>query len=196
MVAKLGHMSIRDRRQRELARRQELIVTAAREMAEAEGWDAVTTRKLAETIEYSQPVLYTHFTNRDEIISAVSLQGFTELTATLRAARAEAVTSRERVERLLRAYHTFAATHPRLYEAMFVRPSNLFFGKEETPAELIEAFQELRSALAEIADGRDPDVLAEVTWASLHGLITLNNSGRLRPDHAQARLDYFIEEFT
>ena len=38
-------MSIQARRERERAEREKLIVTAARELAEAEGWDAVTTRR-------------------------------------------------------------------------------------------------------------------------------------------------------
>ena len=61
-------MSIRERREREQAERRRLIVTAARELAEAEGWDAVTTRRLAAEIEYSQPVLYSHFANMQAIV--------------------------------------------------------------------------------------------------------------------------------
>jgi hypothetical protein len=53
-------MSIQTRRERERAERERLIVTAARKLAEAEGWDAVTTRRLAAEIDYSQPVLYSH----------------------------------------------------------------------------------------------------------------------------------------
>jgi hypothetical protein len=34
-----------------------LMITTARKLAEAEGWDAVTTRRLSSQIEYSQPVL-------------------------------------------------------------------------------------------------------------------------------------------
>lgn len=45
-------MPIRMRRERE---------QAERELAEAEGWNAVTARYLATGIEYSQPVLYSHF---------------------------------------------------------------------------------------------------------------------------------------
>ena len=55
-------------------------------LAEAQGWDAVTTRKLAERIEYSRPVLYSHFRGKREILGAVALEGTTELTAALRAA--------------------------------------------------------------------------------------------------------------
>ena len=45
-------MSVQTRRERERQQREQLIVTTARELAEAEGWDAVTTRRLAERIEY------------------------------------------------------------------------------------------------------------------------------------------------
>ena len=72
-------MSIQARRERERAERERLIVTAARELAEAEGWDAVTTRRLAAEIEYSQPVLYSHFKGKDAIMAAVAVQGCAEL---------------------------------------------------------------------------------------------------------------------
>jgi AcrR family transcriptional regulator len=54
-------MTVAERRQRDRARWQRAIITAARQMAEAEGWDAVTIRRLADRIDYSQPVLYSHF---------------------------------------------------------------------------------------------------------------------------------------
>lgn len=57
-------MSVRERKERERANRHQLIVSTARELAESDGWDAVTTRRLAERIEYSQPVLYSHFRGR------------------------------------------------------------------------------------------------------------------------------------
>jgi len=40
-------MPIQTRRQRERKEREQLIVTAARELAEAKGWDAATTRRPA-----------------------------------------------------------------------------------------------------------------------------------------------------
>ncbi|MEU2235159.1 TetR family transcriptional regulator, partial [Streptomyces vietnamensis] len=46
-------MSVQERKQRERADRERLIVATARELAEQQGWDAVTTRRLAERIEYS-----------------------------------------------------------------------------------------------------------------------------------------------
>ena len=74
-------------KQRRVAQRHERIVAAARDLAEAHGWDAVTTRRLADTIEYSQPVLYSHFKGKDAIMAAVAVEGCAELAAELRTAR-------------------------------------------------------------------------------------------------------------
>jgi len=64
-------VAVQERKERERAARHRLIVATARDLAEAQGWDAVTTRLLAERIEYSQPVLYSHFRGKREIIGAV-----------------------------------------------------------------------------------------------------------------------------
>jgi len=143
-------MAIEDRRARDRAARRRLITTTARTLAEQEGWDAVTTRRLSAEIEYSQPVLYKHFSGMDGIVASVAVQGFGELADVLAAARA---------------------------------------GAPDTPAELTAAFAELRAAVETVAGPRDPDTLAEVVWAALHGLVTLDRTGRLRPDYRDARID-------
>ena len=188
-------MSVRDRRTRERQQRERLIVTTARELAEAEGWDAVTTRRLAEAIEYSQPVLYSHFSSKDAIVRAVALEGFTHLAATLRDARHAARSPRPALLALAHAYLEFAHTRPALYDAMFT-VAELPFGKPDTPAPLHEAFAELRQALAPFALARDVDTLAEVVWSGLHGLATLSRSHRLRPDHAEQRLALLVRTAT
>ena len=80
-------MTATQRRERDRRLRHELIVRTARDLAEAEGWDAVTTRRLADRVEYSQPVLYSHFENKDAIVRAVAIEGFADLAAQLRSAR-------------------------------------------------------------------------------------------------------------
>src|SRR5438067_1674912 len=110
-------MTIQSRRERERAEREQLIVTAARELAEAEGWDAVTTRRLAEQVEYSQPVLYSHFRNKDAIVAAVAVQGFAELATELRAARASAAADGvDGLAAVGHAYTAFAEKRPALYD--------------------------------------------------------------------------------
>src|SRR3982750_248233 len=101
-------MSVQERRERERAHRERLIVTTARDLAETEGWDAVTTRRLAELIEYSQPVLYSHFKGKDAIMAAVAVRGFAEITTQLRAARTGAPTAQAALAGVVAAYLGFA----------------------------------------------------------------------------------------
>jgi AcrR family transcriptional regulator len=182
-------MSVRERRERDRASRQQLIITAARELAEAEGWDAVTTRRLAERVEYSQPVLYSHFAGKAGIVRAVALEGFGELAAELRHARTAAPGADAALRAVAAAYLRFAQSRPAVYDAMFVMPTDIPFGMPDTPAAPRAAFAELLAALAPLAGNRDPDTLGEVAWSALHGLAALGRGNRLRPSHQQARLD-------
>jgi AcrR family transcriptional regulator len=185
-------MAIEDRRARERAAQRQLITAAARKLAEEEGWDAVTTRRLSTEIEYSQPVLYKHFSGMEGIVASVAVQGFGELARVLSAARGGAVDGRDALDRVTHAFIGFARDNPALFDAMFTRTTTLAFAAEDTPAELNAAFDELRAAVDMVAGTRDPDTLAEVVWASLHGLVTLDRSGRLRPDHHAERIDTLI----
>jgi AcrR family transcriptional regulator len=187
-------MAIDDRRARERAARRRLITATARTIAEQEGWDAVTTRRLSAEIEYSQPVLYKHFAGMEGIVASVAVEGFAELGAALAAARAHAVDGRDALSRVAHAFIGFGRDNPALFDAMFVRATTLAFAADDTPAELNNAFDELRAAVAMVAGERDPDTLAEVVWAALHGLITLDRSGRLRPDQHDARVDILIAD--
>lgn len=188
-------MAISDRVERERAARRQLIVTTARKLAEAEGWDAVTTRRLSTEIEYSQPVLYKHFAGMEKIAEAVAVDGFGELAEAMRAARPDSGAGPDVLTRIAHAYLDFAAENPAVYDAMFIRATGLRFGAEDTPDQLTAAFVELRDAVALVADDKDADTLTEVLWAALHGLVTLGRSGRLRPDHDRERLEMLIDQF-
>jgi len=187
-------MSVQERKERERADRERLIVATARELAEQQGWDAVTTRRLAERIEYSQPVLYSHFRGKREIIGAVALDGAAELAAAVRSAAAGADGSRARVAALGRAYLEFAHRNPAVYDAMFQLDGGLAFAQDDTPAPLKDAFAALLECLAEVAgDGVHPGLFTEVFWAALHGLATLTRAGRLPPEYAEQRLELVVD---
>jgi len=181
-----------DRRTRERRARRRLIIAAARRLAESEGWDAVTTRRLSVEVEYSQPVLYTHFAGMDEVVAAVAVDGFEELAAALGAARRGSGGGRAALRRAAGAYLDFAEQNAALYEAMFTRGTLLRFAAPETPEPVTVAYGELRRVVAAVAGGRDVDTYAEVVWAGLHGLVTLDRDGRLRPQYRAARLDMLI----
>ncbi len=189
-------MPIEDRRARERAARRRLIITTARQLAEAEGWDAVTTRRLSAEIEYSQPVLYAHFANMEQLAQAVAIDGFGELAETLHTARAGAATTTDALRQLARAYVDFARQNPALYDAMFTRSTTLHFAAEDTPPELEAAFTELRSVVAALAEHQDADTLTEVLWSALHGLVTLGRNRRLRPSYDADRIDLLVAQLS
>ncbi|MFF5938515.1 TetR/AcrR family transcriptional regulator [Streptomyces sp. NPDC012508] len=187
-------MSVKERKERERAERERLIVATARELAEQQGWDAVTTRRLAERIEYSQPVLYSHFRGKREIIGAVALEGAAELAAAVRAAISAADGPRERVAALARAYLDFAERNPAVYDALFQLDGGLAYAQEDTPEPLKDAFAALLECLAEVAgDGVHPGMFTEVFWAALHGLATLTRAGRLLPEDAEPRVRLLVD---
>ena len=187
-------MGTKERRERERATRRAAIVATARELAEQEGWDAVTTRRLAERIEYSQPVLYSHFRGKREIIGAVALQGATEMAVAVRAAAAAVDGPRERVAALAHAYLGFAARNPAVYDAIFQLDGGLPYAQEDTPEPLKDAFAALLECLGEVAgDGVAPGLFTEVFWASLHGVATLTRSGRLPPEDTESRVELLVD---
>ena len=187
-------MTRQERRERERAQRRQVIVNAARELAEAEGWESVTTRRLADRIEYSQPVLYSHFEGKDAIVSAVALEGFGELAGVLRNARERAGSPLAEPRAVASAYLEFARANPALYEAMFTLSIDLTFAQSGTPAPVHAGFAELREALAPLAGDRDIETFTEVAWSALHGLATLSQAGRLRPDSYDQRLALLVDQ--
>lgn len=188
-------MAIEARRERERAARRRLIVATARRLAEAEGWEAVTTRRLSTEIEYSQPVLYKHFTGLEQIAEAVAIDGFGELGEATRAARLSAGSAGDALAQIAHAYLDFARANPAVYDAMFTRATTLRFAAQDTPLQLTSAFAELHQAVGLIAGEQDADTLTEVFWAALHGLVSLGRAGRLRPEYESDRLQLLIEQF-
>ena len=189
-------MTIEERRERDRAARRQLIVITARRIAEAEGWDAVTTRRLSAEIEYSQPVLYKHFSNMEAIAHSVAVDGFRELAESLANARGGGAAEPEHaLRRIAHAYIDFALTNPAVYDAMFTHPTTLHFAASDTPPELSAAFAELRDAVTAVADTPDADTATETLWAALHGLATLGRSGRLRDGHDSERVNLLTAQF-
>ncbi|WP_299575846.1 TetR/AcrR family transcriptional regulator [uncultured Williamsia sp.] len=176
-------MASTDRRARERAERHHRIVTSARDLAEADGWAAVTTRRLADEIEYTPPVLYQHFPDgRDGVVTAVAVLGFEEFTVT---ARAAVDGGGDPLVALVDAYLAFARAHPATYEAMFSLAVGVPFASESTPAALTAAFDVIVDAIG--PDRDDAGVRAELLWSTLHGLCELERHSRLDPQQADAR---------
>jgi AcrR family transcriptional regulator len=183
---------IAERKLRDRQARRAQIISAARRIAETEGWPSVTVRRLSDEISYSQPVLYAHFGSREGILSAVALEGFQELGVALEKAQKRAKADGA-VEALASAYLAFASSSPALYEVMFSLSLNVPFADSATPAELRFAFAQLMELFR--GEGSKSELLSEVFWASLHGLAELTRTKRLPRSRQKERLKALVELF-
>ena len=184
---------IAERKQRDREARRAQIISAARRIAELEGWPSVTVRRLSDEISYSQPVLYGHFESREAILAAVAIEGFQEIGLALEKARKRAKPGKM-VESVASAYLDFAASSPAIYEVMFSLSLNLPFADTATPPELRFAFAQL----LEMFQGQSskPEVLSELFWAGLHGIAGLTRTRRFPPSRQKERVKMFVELFT
>lgn len=111
-------MGVRERRQRERQELRRAILDTAREIAAAEGWSAVTIRRVAEKIEYSPPVIYEHFSSKEEIVFELLREGFRGMLAAMRAARDAHKDPGEALLAIGQAYWSFSIAHPEMHLGM------------------------------------------------------------------------------
>lgn len=138
-------------------------------------------------------MLYAHFGSRDGILSAVAIEGFAEMGRALEKAR-KRTRRGSAVESVAAAYLEFAAASPAMYEVMFSLHLSVPFDDPATPPELRFAF----SQLLELFEGQSakPEVVAELFWASLHGIAELTRTKRFPPGRQRARVRMLVERFT
>lgn len=142
-------------------------------------------RRVASEIGVTQPVIYSAFAGgRQALIDAVALGGFTAIATALEEVPAEPLAR-------MQAYLKFALKQPHVYEAMFSMPSGLEFGTGTGPYALRRAFAGIQEAFP------GPDATeAEVAWATVHGLATLEISKRLPTSRSRGRLNYAHQVLT
>ena len=147
-------------------------------------------RAVAARVGLTPPALYEQFPGgKTELLLAVAIEGFGEIADAL-----EQVASGqdEPLLAIADAYWRFARDEPALYELMFHRGLELVFATDETPTQVRQGFAVLRRAIASrIGAGkvqRDVDLATEAWWASLHGVVSLALSNRVRPGPEHARL--------
>jgi AcrR family transcriptional regulator len=109
------------------------ILQAARKIATQEGWQAVTIRKIADEIEYTPPIVYEHFANKEAVFYELAMEGFNLLRNMLEA-RTETEPS-QRLSGYALAHWQFANEQRELYKLMF--------GIETMPSLTVERPQEV-----------------------------------------------------
>ncbi len=184
-------MGIKQRREREKQEVRQGILTAAREIALREGWQAVTIRKVAERIEYSPSMIYEYFTSKEAMLLELHSEGFRLLGQTLKAARSSCEDYEERLIGMAGAYWEFAMRNPELYQVMYGL-NGVSFECREKPVVVQDAIDTTVAALNDWSrtqgvDLTDVEDAVEIFRSLLHGLIALKMTKRLQGDEARVR---------
>lgn len=185
-------MSIKERREREKQELRQGILTAAREIAAEEGWQAVTIRKVAEGIEYSPPTIYEYFPSKDAILVELMSEGFRALHSMMQAAVESTDDPDSRLVQLAIAHCEFAWDHPELYQVMHgLGGASCSATGEHTPPKTHSIgtiiVEEVRNALQPTPEDEEAlhDAMA-IRRARLHGIASLSISGVLEGGRERA----------
>lgn len=90
-------MPTADRRERDLRRREDLILDAAEDLLLAHGYLGLNLDRLAERVEYSKGTLYNHFETKEDIVLALASRHLSERVRLFDRAAAFTGRSRERM---------------------------------------------------------------------------------------------------
>jgi AcrR family transcriptional regulator len=178
-------MTSLDRRLRHKQQIRQQILDVSKKIANQEGWSAVTMRRIATAIEYTLPVIYTHFKSKEEIIATLASFGFLDLKEQLESKSGEKFkSSKELLLALGQTYSDFATKEKALYAAMYgLEGITAINPQEAEDRSLLQTF--LEEKLDELqksgAKMKDPKKAAKILWANLHGLSTLDLLGILTP---------------
>ncbi|MGV3505163.1 MAG: TetR/AcrR family transcriptional regulator [Adhaeribacter sp.] len=176
--------------ERKLRHKEEVrcsILRAAWSLVLAEGWQALSIRKIADAIEYSVPVIYSHFESKEAILQEFLGEGFRLLNQELQTALQSSSQPARQLEALAQAYWAFAFHHKEYYQLMY----GLGMPTCETVRQVPELgrFSEvlqtpLRQMLTQSGQS-DANLLLKfhTFWSMLHGLVSINMVNRTACPH-------------
>ena len=171
-------MGPKERREREREEIRTRILDAARELFANEGVESVTMRRIADRIEYSPTAIYFHFRDKEALLAELcdcDFRAFAQEFFVI----AQIADPVERLRAAGHAYISFGLKNPSHYRLMFMTPkvaeSTLTKGNPEE-----DAYAFLKLNVAELMEkGRvrddltDVDLVAQVIWSAVHGLVSL-----------------------
>ncbi len=173
------------------------LVSAAREVVEESGWEAVSLRAVARDVGVSANATYRHFPDKAALLLAVATAAFDQLGMRMRRVQARVkgeggVAAVARFEATGRAYFGFAVDNPELFRLMF-SPIGRSHAEgredEETPFDLLAAALD-GLVVAGVLNAAQREGAEMLAWTSVHGLATLALSGVLStPRERKAALE-------
>ena len=159
------------------------LLAAAEHLVAVRGYQAVTLRALAAELGCSPMTPYRYFNGIEEIFALVRASAFSRFAMLQDRASREGSGPAQRLRALGVAYLGFATEEPDAYRVIFALDQD---GEQNYP-ELLEAaasaWAPMRRTVGEAVDAGlfegDPDTLAHLLWAGLHGIATLELAHRL-----------------
>lgn len=164
----------------------ERILESAAALLDSGGVAAVTLRAVGQASGVSHNAPYKHFENRDSLLGAVAIQEFQKLAAAFTAFGQDKVQPLTKLKRALQAFSEYGRDYPSRYQLLFSDPE---IAKQE--GELQRAAMASFSAFAllvaecqkaEVLPGVPTPALAGLLYASVHGLVDLQASGRMKTE--------------
>ena len=172
-------MGVKERRAREKEQLRHRILSAARELFVAEGYESVSMRKIADMIDYSPTTIYLYYKDKADLLDSVCKETLLNLLNTLDRLRKDKSDPVETLRRSGRAYVEFGLKYPQDYKLTFVvRPQfQKGLGLEEgSVGERV--FNYLRTMVSECIRQKkfrqvDVETTGQVLWSAVHGVTLL-----------------------
>ena len=179
-------MASKDRIQRLKDETRTNILEASIDIVKEEGWQALSMRKIAEKIEYTAPIIYEYFANKDAILHELTRQGFVQLAKLMEEAKSKFTDPAEQLEAMWLAYWNFAFAEKELYQVMYGVEMNCCAMQNSCP-DIQGPSTMLWDKIAEIIpeEKRTEDYIDKkyyTFWSIVHGLISINMTRQLTSD--------------
>ncbi|MFS2187267.1 TetR/AcrR family transcriptional regulator [Mucilaginibacter sp. Mucisp84] len=172
-------MASKDRIQRLKDETRINILDASLRIAIEEGWQSLSMRKIADAIEYTPPVIYEYFNNKEAILLELTRRGYLILSKDIQAARNKHDLPASQLEAMWLAYWDFAFANQELYQLMFGVQINCCCGVVEELPESKSPLNQFREVILSLMNSANPspDVIClkyYTFWSVVHGLISIN----------------------
>lgn len=167
---------------------RESLLTTALDFLETGDLEKLSLRALAKRVGVSPTAVYSHFTDKTELLIDVRTRGFRLLSEYLNQALAQApeASGEQKVRILGVSYMTFALQKPHLFDALFSWTPDLSRMKEDCIEAGVDSVEILRQAILEMLTEQglpSTEYLVSVAslsaWSLVHGLTSLVKAGSI-----------------
>ena len=170
-------MGITERKEREREEMRVLILDAAQTLFLANGFEKVSIRNIADTIEYSPATIYLYYKDKNELLFALHQRGFVKMVQEFQPLRLLTDPFEKLVE-MGRSYIRFAVKNPELFDLMFIMTAPMDKLDKEDWVEGDQAFGLLMQVVQECMDAgifqkHDVQSTAMMIWSGIHGYTAL-----------------------